>query len=441
MDMIIRCLFSKPWPDVEPKVTLRVGQFSVEKVEELGPCWASVVDLKHPGLGFAASAGLVSDDKDKKDEEGKQVDLGSLRQVTRSISDGPDPGLDPKFKKGDEVTMIKRMTWSFPQPGAPNYRKDIMEGTEGVIEGWADPEQRQVLLKVVMNLPSGPKQSITKEAHTRNLKLTSEYKESKGGPAGTGGEEHTASGASSSAKDPCKCPDWALGKSEPSSVKKEPSFKSLQADSDSNLKLMYLRSRIGVSMQALAESLPSYGDQDFLVVHRKNDKGIWKDELWTKRDFDAWEIQLGPFSSQLKESHLMAAAHAVVGLPKHGRGAHPENLSLALDGRGRTSMAKKDHLDSQEHLGSLFWLVSRTSTAPEANMALENVMLEYQVKVCLPAPKRRKVVSVPWESAEMPTIPIMVNKRALKKHTQLFVYQQDKKNEDKKNGDKKKNKN
>ena len=103
---------------------------------------------------------------------------------------------------------------------------------------------------------------------------------------------------------------------------------------------MHLKSRIGVTMEALAESLPSYNDKDFLVVHKKNNKGLWKDELWTQRDFDAFEIQLGPFSSQLKETHLMATAHAVVGTPKHGRGAHPENLSLALDGRGRTCIAK-----------------------------------------------------------------------------------------------------
>ena len=70
--------------------------------------------------------------------------------------------------------MIRRMTWSFPQPDAPKYRNDLMEGTEGVIEGWVDFEQRQVLLRVSMDLLSGPKQSITKEAYPRNLKLTRE---------------------------------------------------------------------------------------------------------------------------------------------------------------------------------------------------------------------------------------------------------------------------
>ena len=48
----------------------------------------------------------------------------------------------------------------------------------------------------------------------------------------------------------------------------------------------------------------------------------------------------------------MATAHAVVGIPKHGRGAHPESLSLALDGHGKTCIAQKGAVGSQEHLGS-----------------------------------------------------------------------------------------
>ena len=132
-----------------------------------------------------------------------------------------------------------------------------------------------MLLRVVIDLPSGPKPSITKEAYPRNLKLTREYQESKGGLVGLGEEEHTASGASAVAKAaPSNCPDWPLGKSDISLVKQEISFTTLHADSDNNMKLMYLRSCIGVAMEALAQSLPSDSGQDFLVVHRKNNKGI-----------------------------------------------------------------------------------------------------------------------------------------------------------------------
>jgi hypothetical protein len=241
-----------------------------------------VVDLRHPGIDFVASVGLLVDVKKsvEKEEASKEVDCWGRRPVTKTLCDGPDPDLDPKFKRGDDVTVIKRMTWTIPQLDAPKYRKDILEGIEGVIEGWVDIEQRQVLLTVITDRPSGANQSITKETYTKNLKLTKEYQESKGGHADPGKEQHSRSRAPSSAKaDPCECLECALGESDASSVKTEPSFKTLHADCDMNIKLMYIRSRIGVTMEALAESLPSYSGKDFLVVHKKNNKGLWKDEL------------------------------------------------------------------------------------------------------------------------------------------------------------------
>ena len=132
------------------------------------------------------------------------------------------------------------------------------------------------------------------------------------------------------------------------------SFRDLMADHDKLVKLMYLKGRIAVSMQALYDSLPTYNSNDFVVVARKNDRGLWRSEIWTKRAFEPLEIQLGPFSSQLKDTHLMASAHAVLDLPKHGRGSHPESQVLALDGRGRNLMAPKGICDTDEHTGSFF---------------------------------------------------------------------------------------
>ena len=90
------------------------------------------------------------------------------------------------------------------------------------------------------------------------------------------------------------------------------------------MRLWYLRSRIGVGLEALAKIIPKFTEKDLVLAQRKSDKGVWRSELWSNRDFEANELILAPLSSQLKETHLMAAAHAVVGVPKHGRGAHPE---------------------------------------------------------------------------------------------------------------------
>ena len=86
-----------------------------------------------------------------------------------------------------------------------------------------------------------------------------------------------------------------------------------------------------------------------------------------------------------------AGKHVVVGLPKHGRGAHPENQNLALDGRGKNLIANKDVLDGDEHMGSLFWLVGKTSNSSDANLSMGMATFEQQIKVHLSGPKRRKI--------------------------------------------------
>lgn len=66
------------------------------------------------------------------------------------------------------------------------------------------------------------------------------------------------------------------------------------------------------------------------------------------------------------------------------------------------------------------------------NLTFENAILEQQIKVSLPAPKRRKVTTVQWDSSELPSIPILVNKKAIQKNTKLLVFQAEKKKEEKK---------
>ena len=166
-----------------------------------------------------------------------------------------------------------------------------------------------MLLTVVLDVPDGEKKEITKEIYPRNLKLTSEYLLEKGAEQG-----EPASSAGNQAEP--TVPDWALLNSDPASVKVISSYKGLQADQDKNAKLFQLRGRVAVSLQALAEVLPSYCEKDFHLVARQNGKGIWCSEVWTKRSFEPLEIMLGHWSSQLEDNHLMASLHALVGLPK-----------------------------------------------------------------------------------------------------------------------------
>ena len=60
---------------------------------------------------------------------------------------------------------------------------------------------------------------------------------------------------------------------------------------------------------------------------------------------------------------------------------------------------------------------------------LENITFEAQIKMSLPAPKRRNTETCSWVSSMMPSVPILVNKTKIKKNIQLLVLQPEKKKE------------
>ena len=92
-------------------------------------------------------------------------------------------------------------------------------------------------------------------------------------------------------------------------------------------------------------------------------------------------------------------------------------------------MAPQGELDSEEHKGSLLWVVGRTSNAVDANVVMENISFETQIKMPLPAPQRRKTETSSWDSSMMPSVPILVNKTNINNNIQLLVFQPEKKKE------------
>ena len=159
---------------------------------------------------------------------------------------------------------------------------------------------------------------------------------------------------------------------------------------------------------------------------RRNEQGVWKGEVWAKRDFEPFEILLAPHTSQLKDTHVTGHANAVVTLPRHGRGAHPDGGSLALDGRCRNLLASEGSLDEHSHTGSLFWLVTRSCNPKEASMEQEVANFEATIKCSFyspPALKKRKTSPVEWAPQEMPAIPFLFNRKAIAAKTKLAMFQ------------------
>ena len=95
---------------------------------------------------------------------------------------------------------------------------------------------------------------------------------------------------------------------------------------------------------------------------------------------------------------------------------------MTLDGRYRQSIAAPGSVDTSKHTGILFYLVDRTVDEGEANMSLDTVNWAYTVDLQLPTKKKAKR-EVEWKSQDLPNIPILVNKKGLKEHTRLVVFQ------------------
>ena len=425
-DLLVRCLLAKQWPEAFWAHSARlktlmhqagVGKFSVEKVNNLKRIWALWVEEQYPGKDFANGVGLALEKPPEEKKEQPQeltVDLGVLGSTGATPPESnPDEGL--KFKRGDEVIVIRRMTWVIRPSGV---RMDVKQGTEATVEGFADAENRKLLIKVLMTLEGeGAPREVVHEACSRNLELRSAQKKSIEGLLHTGGTHEEA--ASSGGKK--RGPNWILQGSPPEQVREEKLWTKLLSDQDNLLQHFWLRSRVGLCLESLASVMPQYTEKDLVVCHRQNSKGAWKCELWTKRDFGTRELAFAPLSSQIKETHLTLAANCQIGVPVHGEGASPNGRCLAIDGRTRASLASKDLLDPSEHTGSLFWIVERTSERSHANMVLEQISWEHKVTLNLPLKKAKHTVEK--EAKDLPCLSVLVNLKAVKAHERLVVFQ------------------
>ena len=358
-------------------------------------------------LGFTEPPG-----SSKADESGDlELDLQGLAKLKRSSSEPEVPA--NKFKRGDQVTVVKRMTWHMPHKADPDFHKDINPGLQGEVEGFTDEKQSGILLKVQIPF-GGKKLEYTHQANPGNLQLTKDYQNSK--------NLSVPAKAAPKAKGK-RIPEWLLQDSDPEAVRTEVHWTRLLADSEETNKICWLRSRIGICLEALAETVPKYTEKDLLVCHRRNTRGLWKDELWTLRSFAPEELVFAPLVDQLRTSHLTTPYQALVGVPVCGPGAHPEGAALALDGRYRQCIAAPGSVDTSQHTGILFYLVDRSVDESEANMTLEPVNWEYSARLQMPLKKKAKQdLAVEWQSKDLPNVSILVNKKGIQEHTRLVVF-------------------
>lgn len=173
-------------------------------------------------------------------------------------------------------------------------------------------------------------------------------------------------------------------------------------------------------MQAVLESLPSFGPADLAIIHRETLRGGWKTEVWTKRRFAPRELLVACVSSEIRERVWSKNTTVFVGLPEHGAGRHPEGKKVGVDGRHRTVMASAGTLEEHEKAGTLFGVIERSSEPDDCNLSLEQVQWSASCEVRLAGGKKRKF-SAEFDSAGLPAIPLLANEKAIPEHTRLVA--------------------
>ena len=419
VDLLVRCTLSKAWPSNISNFTCSVplGKINDDKVRAIGCCWAKWLNLKHPGSDWPSKLGLEEESKSSTDEPDVEVDIAAIKSLKRGKSDPHDlavESLTTKFTKGQAATTTKRMTWEKIYKDDPERRKDISPGTQGVVQGYVDATGRQVLFRVQLQIDDS-KKYVTRGINPLNLMDSAEYETKHCAGVSEALKKETDDPPNAKRQKTCakSAPEWALGKSIKNQVTMEPQWPSLVTwGSDDLCKTWFLKSRIGVMMHCLNETLPTFGKDELMV--------IWGVEVWTLKDFEPQTLIFAPHSSQLKDSHLMLHHHAVVGAPKHGRGSHPTGKVIALDGRSKNKVGLQGEGEGPQ-VGEIFWVIERTSKAKDANLVFEPATAKMTLNMAIAGTKKPRTDT--WKEQDMPHIPLLINKHKVRKQTKLVAYQ------------------
>ena len=68
----------------------------------------------------------------------------------------------------------------------------------------------------------------------------------------------------------------------------------------------------------------------------------------------------------------------------------------------------------------MYWLIERASSPKQANLIIEQADAKMTLALTLPGSK--KAINDEWGQAEMPVVPVLTNKQAIKAHTKLQVF-------------------
>ena len=193
-------------------------------MHELSCAWASWIGSRYD-CGFSKEHGLVeAPEPNSNADSPESVDLNALKVLKRCDSETV-PELGPRFKRGDQVKLVRRTSCRLP---GTDKRRDLPVGTEASVVGLSDEHGNKVIIKVLVVVEKG--EDPVEVAHATvpsNLKFLGEDLEATEEPDQALGDTAAPSGQGKKRVAP-----WALLDSAPEQVREEPHWAKLLSDKD-----------------------------------------------------------------------------------------------------------------------------------------------------------------------------------------------------------------
>jgi hypothetical protein len=297
------------------------------------------------------------------------------------------------FVIGSKLETTRRITVDFDKSKPEHFRRDIPSGSSVFVKGYCD-DQVVCAFEAVFGKNT---KSADVALKTTNLRVPQREESS-----GSGGPGGLLASASLLKKYPFLRPigEKASEKLEMVEVKK---WTSDLMSSDPKVASENVKSCILFGIDLIKKCVEAPDEADLLIV-----KNEGKFQVWTLKDFKAGSLVLIPETTECK-ARFYTSGRSVI-CKNTADPLSDDKRPFVLDGRVRGVPNSKSSF-------SVFWLIERIDQVKDVNMSL--IYSEISIKTHIDIAGRTYMHEL--GSAEMPSVPVLVNQKKLAKHTQLFA--------------------
>ena len=363
------------------------GKFTKEKMVSLRSAW-----LDHIEKTYAEAEGLkqrfgLEDEATEGDKVEEEVLVPGNFKDGKIIKSNVEKFVEAGFRVGAYVSLIRRITVGHDY----HDRHDIKAGTIVPIVGFVDPEW----VVCAFQVPKGSKgktQEVEWKVPMSNLSTKVESAIAAGTDKGKLG---------------AKFKFLVNEEGDDDNLEVVTGSENNLVINDEHAPALGVKTLASFMLDSVVKCLPKFSSDDLAIVKRGGNI-----EIYTLKDFKAGQIIFAPESHEIKPRHWTAGRSAIC----LNTNLSPSLPPMVLDGRVRASPEGKSAF-------ALFWLVTRKAVSSAKDSKDVNMELHYtesSVNVDIKV-EHNKEMNLSLDKSKVPSFPLLVNPKPVKKHVKLIV--------------------